>query len=115
MTYLRSFNLIDTKELLYSPVPRYPSISRDIAFVVERETSAGILETIIRQAGGKLLKDVKLFDLYEGDNVKKGKKSHAFSLTYFDPEHTLTDEEVVKVHDKVLKALTVEANAQLRG
>ena len=119
-TYVFELNLegvlsVETEELLYVPVPRFPSISRDIALVVESVTSAGMLEATIRQAGGKLLKDVKLFDLYEGDNVEAGKKSLAFSLTYFDPERTLTDEEVVKAHDKVLKALTEEADAQLRG
>jgi phenylalanyl-tRNA synthetase beta chain len=119
-TYVMEMNLeavlsIETNELIYVPVPRFPSISRDIALVVARETSAGMLEATIRQAGGKLLKDVKLFDLYEGDNVEEGKKSVAFSLTYFDPERTLTDEEVVKAHEKVLNALTVEADAQLRG
>lgn len=118
-TYVMEINLekvlsTNTDELLYVPVPRYPSMSRDIALVVSTDTSAGTLETIIRQAGGKLLKEVKLFDIYEGDNVENGKKSIAFSLTYFDPERTLTDEEVVNAHDKVLNALT-EADAQLRG
>lgn len=119
-TYVMELNLerilsIDTDELLYVPVPRFPSISRDIALVVDSGTSAGTLEAIIRKAGGKLLKDVKLFDLYEGNNVEEGKKSLAFSMTYFDPERTLTDEEVVKAHEKVLNALTNDANAQLRG
>lgn len=118
-TYVMEMNLkqvltVATEDLIYVPVPRFPSISRDIALVVSTVTSAGALESVIRQAGGKLLKDVKLFDLYEGENVEEGKKSLAFSLTYFDPERTLTDEEVVKAHDKVLNALT-EANAQLRG
>lgn len=118
-TYVMEINLekvlsMETDELLYVPVPRYPSMSRDIALVVSTETSAGTLEMIIQQAGGKLLKDVRLFDLYEGDNVEDGKKSLAFSLTYFDAERTLTDEEVVKAHEKVLNALT-EANALLRG
>ena len=119
-TYVMEMNLakvlaIDPGELLYVPVPRFPSISRDIALVVASETAAGTLESVIRNAGGKLLKDVKLFDLYEGDNVEEGTKSLAFSLTYFDPERTLTDEEVVKAHEKVLNALTVEAGASLRG
>ncbi len=109
------FFAIETDELLYVPVPRFPSSSRDIALVVSSETSAGMLEDVIRSAGGKLLKDVRLFDLYEGDNVEEGKKSLAFSLTYADPERTLTDEEVVKAHDKVLNALTTEAGALLRG
>ena len=119
-TYVMEMNLakilsIETDELLYVPVPRFPSISRDIALVVSSETSAGTLENVIRSAGGKLLKDVRLFDLYEGDNVEEGKKSLAFSLTYADPERTLTDEEVVKAHEKVLNALTTEAGALLRG
>ena len=106
---------IETAELLYTPVPRHPSISRDIALVVPSETSAGTLKAVIQRAGGELLADVKLFDLYEGDNVESGTKSVAFSLTYRDPVRTLTDEEVVKAHEKVLTALTSEAGAQLRG
>lgn len=119
-TYVMEINLekilsIDTEALIYVPVPRFPSISRDIALVVDSATSAGTLEKVIRSAGGKLLKNVSLFDLYEGDNVEEGKKSIAFSLTYADPERTLTDEEVVKAHDKVLKALTEQSGALLRG
>ena len=119
-TYVMEMNLdkilsVETEELLYTPVPRHPSISRDIALVVSTETSAGILQDVIRRAGGELLAGVKLFDLYEGDNVESGKKSLAFSLTYRHPERTLTDEEVVKAHEKVLTALTSEAGALLRG
>ncbi|PIC71293.1 phenylalanine--tRNA ligase subunit beta [Sporosarcina sp. P16b] len=119
-TYVMEMNLqaimqTAIEELLYEAVPRYPSISRDIALVVDRDTTAANLEKIIQQAGGKLLKKVQLFDLYEGKNVDEGTKSVAFSLTYFDPERTLTDEDVVKAHSKVLDALTVQANAQLRS
>lgn len=119
-TYVFELNLdlvLEMKHgnLLYTPVPRFPAISRDIALVVSSETTAHTLEKIIHRAGGKLLTDVKLFDLYEGDNVAEGKKSIAFSLTYQNPERTLTDEEVVKAHDQVLAALTSEAGALLRG
>lgn len=100
--------------LLYTPVPRYPSISRDIAMVLSKIVEAGSIEAVIRNAGGKLLKDVRVFDLYEGDNMEEGKKSVAFSLTYFDPEKTLTDEEVANVHEKVRTALT-QAGAELRS
>lgn len=100
--------------LLYTPVPRYPSITRDVALVLSKIVEAGTIEKVIRGAGGKLLKDVRVFDLYEGDKMEEGKKSVAFTLTYFDPEKTLTDEEVVAVHDKVLKALT-EVGAELRS
>ncbi|MGE7624192.1 phenylalanine--tRNA ligase subunit beta [Viridibacillus sp. NPDC096237] len=117
-TYVMEMNLAaildaSTEALVYVSVPRFPSMSRDIALVVDRSTAAADLEAIIRQAGGTLLKDVRVFDLYEGDKMEEGKKSVAFSLQYFEPERTLTDEEVVAAHDEVLKALA-EANAQIR-
>ncbi|ETT82556.1 phenylalanine--tRNA ligase subunit beta [Viridibacillus sp. FSL R5-0477] len=117
-TYVMEMNLAaileaSTEALVYVPVPRFPSMSRDIALVVDRSVAAADLEVIIRQAGGTLLKDVRVFDLYEGDKMEEGKKSVAFSLQYFEPERTLTDEEVVAAHDEVLKALA-EANAQIR-
>ncbi len=119
-TYVMEINLSallaeQTEPLVYTQVPRYPSISRDIALVVSAEESAGSLITVIQEAGGALLKDVSVFDLYEGDNVEAGHKSLAFSLTYFDPERTLTDEEVVARHDQVLEALKTKTGAVLRG
>ncbi|MGE6367650.1 phenylalanine--tRNA ligase subunit beta [Planococcus kocurii] len=103
-----------TDALVYTPVPRYPSMSRDVALVLSKVVEAATIETVIRNAGGKLLKDVRVFDLYEGDKMEAGKKSVAFSLTYFDPEKTLTDEDVIRAHEKVLAALT-EAGAELRS
>ncbi|WP_203333180.1 phenylalanine--tRNA ligase subunit beta [Planococcus beigongshangi] len=103
-----------TDALLYTQVPRYPSITRDVALVLSKIVEAGSIEKLIRSAGGKLLKDVRVFDLYEGDNLEAGKKSVAFSLTYFDPEKTLTDEEVTAVHENVVAAL-VESGAELRS
>lgn len=103
-----------TEALVYTQVPRYPSITRDVALVLSKIVEAGTIEKLIRSAGGKLLKDVRVFDLYEGDNLEAGKKSVAFSLTYFDPEKTLTDEEVTAVHEKVVAAL-IESGAELRS
>jgi phenylalanyl-tRNA synthetase beta chain len=102
-------------ELRYVPIPRFPSISRDIAIVVDKGAEAGTLESVIRDAGGKWLKDVHVFDLYEGEHMPEGKKSIAFSLLYSDPERTLTDEEVASAHDKVIEALKEKAGAQLRS
>jgi phenylalanyl-tRNA synthetase beta chain len=101
--------------LQYQAIPRYPSITRDIALVVDQEKVAGDLQTIIVEAGGTLLKEVLVFDLYEGERMEAGKKSIAFSLKYFDPEKTLTDEDVTKAHEKVLTALEEIAGAVLRG
>lgn len=105
---------LETEALVYTPVPRYPSMSRDVALVLSKIVEAGTIETVIRNAGGKLLKDVRVFDLYEGDKMEEGKKSVAFSLTYFDPEKTLTDEEVINAHEKVMAALT-EVGAVVRS
>ncbi|KON91153.1 phenylalanyl-tRNA synthase subunit beta [Rossellomorea marisflavi] len=105
----------DKAPLGYSPIPRHPSITRDIALVVTQDVKAGDVQAIIKEAGGKLLKEVSVFDLYEGEHMEPGKKSLAFSLKYFDPAKTLTDEEVVKVHNKVLEAVKAKAGAELRG
>ncbi|MBP0724008.1 phenylalanine--tRNA ligase subunit beta [Bacillus sp. RG28] len=105
----------EVEEILYEAIPRFPSMNRDMALVVDSTVVAGEMVETIRSAGGKLLKDVTIFDLYEGDKMEAGKKSIAFSLTYFDPERTLTDEEVTKVHEKVLKSVEETHNAQLRG
>lgn len=105
----------DVAPLQYEAIPRFPSITRDIALVVDKDKVAGELESIIVEAGGNLLKDVHVFDLYEGEHMEPGKKSLAFSLKYFNPEKTLTDEEVTKVHNKVLEAVKEKAGAVLRG
>ncbi|WP_144547878.1 phenylalanine--tRNA ligase subunit beta [Bacillus sp. X1(2014)] len=105
----------ETPALQYQAIPRFPSITRDIALVVNRETVSGTLKEIIVTAGAPLLKEAEVFDLYEGDKMEAGKKSIAFSLKYVDPERTLTDEEVTKIHNRVLAALEEKAGAVLRG
>lgn len=112
---LQAILSVETEALVYEAIPRFPSITRDIALVADKSAAAGTLEAIIKEAGGKLLKEVQVFDLYEGEKMEEGKKSLAFSLKYLDPERTLTDEEVVKAHDKVLEALKEKAGAVLRG
>ncbi len=107
--------LADLEPLHYTAIPRYPSITRDIALVVEKEVSAGNIQNVIKAAAGKLLKQVHVFDLYEGDRMEEGKKSVAFSLIYADPEKTLTDDEVVRVHTKVLEAVKEQIGAELRN
>lgn len=100
--------------LAYTPVPRFPAMSRDIALIMDRTTTAGEVMEAIDTAGVKLLKDIRVFDVYEGEKMEPGKKSVAFSLTYFDPERTLTDEEVVAAHNKVLKAIATIAGTEVR-
>ncbi len=101
-------------EKAYKPLPKYPSTSRDIALLVDEDMEVGKIEKTIEEYGGDILESVKLFDVYRGKQVEEGKKSVAFTLTYRDMNKTLTDEEVAKVHDKVLEALEKKLNAVLR-
>ncbi|OCB93513.1 Phenylalanine--tRNA ligase [Bacillus amyloliquefaciens] len=105
----------ETEPLVYTAIPKYPSVTRDIALVADKTVTSGQLEAVIKEAGGALLKEVTVFDVYEGEHMEEGKKSVAFSLQYVNPEQTLTEEEVTKVHENVLKALEETYQAVLRG
>lgn len=120
-TYVMEMNLVALLDaagaeapISYTQVPRFPAITRDIALVLDRTTAADEVVSVIRGAKAKLLKDVRIFDVYEGEKMEAGKKSVAFSLTYFDPERTLTDEEVVNAHNKVLKAIATIEGTEVR-
>jgi phenylalanyl-tRNA synthetase beta chain len=102
------------QEISYVTLAKFPSIQRDLAVVVDREAVAGNLASTILEVGAPLLKSVHLFDVYEGDRIEAGKKSLAFSLTYQDPEKTLTDEDVAVVQEKVVKELAQKWQADLR-
>ena len=98
-----------------SPVPTQPAVYQDIALVVDRTVPAADLEAVIREAGGALLEDARLFDVYEGDPIPAGKKSLAYSLTYRAPDRTLTDKEVAKAHERIARAAEKRLGAALRA
>ncbi|MDZ7317255.1 MAG: phenylalanine--tRNA ligase subunit beta [candidate division KSB1 bacterium] len=98
----------------YDPVPRFPSSPFDLALIVDIDTPVGRLEEEIRQAGGPYLREVRLFDLYQGDQVPPGKKSAAFSLTFSSKERTLNEDEVNETVEKILERLRKELGAELR-
>lgn len=102
------------RTVVYKPLPKYPSTSRDIALLVDEGMEVGKIEEVIKQYAGSILESVKLFDVYRGKQVEEGKKSVAFALTYRDKDKTLTDDEVAKVHRKVIEALKEKLNAVLR-
>ena len=99
---------------IYKPLPKYPAITRDIAFVVEDSMQVGDIIDVIKDVGSKLLENVELFDVYRGQQIEEGKKSVAFALRYRDSQKTLTDEEVTKIHSKILKALEERLGILLR-
>jgi phenylalanyl-tRNA synthetase beta chain len=101
-------------EKAYSPLPKYPSILRDIALVVDEDMTVGEIEKVIQKAGGKLLRGVELFDVYRGHQVGENKKSVAFALTYRHDDKTLTDEDVNAVHKKILSSLKEKLDVVLR-
>ena len=101
--------------IVYSPLPKFPSTSRDIALIVRDEVYVKDIEDIIRANGAGLVEDYKLFDVYKGAQIEEGHKSIAYSITYRSKEKTLTDEDVAKVHDVILKELAENLNANLRS
>lgn len=102
------------KPLKYKPSPKYPGISKDMAFILDRNTTAGEVMAIIKRAGGRLLDSVSVFDVYTGENIASDKKSIAFTLNFINPERTLTDEEVMEVFNKIILEVTTKLNCELR-
>lgn len=103
-----------TVENKYEPVSPFPTVDRDLAFIVDESTEAKSLLDEIRSNGGKLLSNVLIFDVYAGKNIPEGKKSLAFSLIFSSSERTLTDEEVDSTINQIIKAVESKFNAQLR-
>lgn len=97
------------------PIPITPPVLEDIALVVPDSLPAIEVEKVIVQAGGDLLKDVRLFDVYTGSSIPAGHKSLAYSLTYQTDEKTLTDSEVARVRSKIIKAAEKQLGAKLRA
>ena len=98
----------------YEAVAKFPAMKRDLSMTVSKEIFVGQIEKVIKENGGKLLESVELFDVYEGDQIKEGMKSVAYSLTFRAKDRTLEDAEVNKVVDKILKKLG-ELGAELRA
>ncbi|SEA50771.1 phenylalanyl-tRNA synthetase beta chain [Thalassobacillus cyri] len=119
-TYVFDLNaevLFDSYEIeeAFQAIPKYPSINRDIALVVDEQSFAGEIADTILEAGAPLVKDVRIFDVYQGEHLESGKKSIAFNLLYMDPNRTLKDQEVEKAHEKILSAVKERHQAELRG
>ena len=98
----------------YVPLPKYPSVTRDLSFVCDEAVTVAAAENVITKSAGKLLRNVSLFDIYRGTGVPDGKKSLAFSLELRADDRTLTDADSETVISKVLKALENELGAVLR-
>ena len=98
----------------FEPVSSYPAVREDLALVMDRHIPAADVNEALRQAGGFLLKQVELFDVYEGSQLPAGKKSLAYHLTFQSPNKTLTDKDVLKQRKRILKQLEHRLGARLR-
>ena len=95
-------------------VPKYPSINRDVALLLDNNITNAQVLRVIQQNGGRYLHRIKLFDVYEGGHIPTGKKSMAYTLVYLDPRGTLVDKTVDKAVQKVQKALENQLDAKIR-
>ena len=98
----------------YSEIPKYPSVRRDLALLVDRNVPFYEIERIAHHTDKKYLKEVNLFDVYEGKNLPEGKKSYAVSFTLQDEEKTLNDKQIESIMSRIQKNLEEELNAALR-
>ena len=101
-------------DVTYTPLPKYPTVSRDLSLICDEAVTVAQVEEVISASAGKLLRDVKLFDIYRGTGVPEGKKSMAFSLSLRADDRTLTDADSEAVVTKVLAALAEKLGASLR-
>ncbi|MEG2353813.1 MAG: phenylalanine--tRNA ligase subunit beta [Clostridium sp.] len=101
-------------EKKYKALPKFPAVTRDIAILVDDTVLVQEIDEIIRKAGGNILESIKLFDVYKGKQIPEDKKSIAYALVYRAEGKTLKDEEVGKVHDKILRSLEHKLGAVLR-
>lgn len=118
--YVAELNLttilnLKTKKISFESIPMYPSVTRDIALVMDREILTYDIVRKIKQASKQLVKDAKIFDVYEGEHIEAGKKSVAISLTFQNPKQTLKDEDITAVIKTILDTLEKEFDAVLRG
>ena len=117
--YLFEFDLegladVATFAKRFEPISIYPKVARDLAIVVDKEVLSDMPTELIYTTGGDAVDSVRLFDVYEGEQVPEGKKSLAYTITYHSATETLTDKAVNALHDEVVKRLNRELGAELR-
>jgi len=98
----------------FKDIPKYPAVKRDFALLIDNAVNFSEIQTIARQTEKQLLKDINLFDVYQGKNLPKGKKSYAVSFTLQDERKTLTDKQIDKIMNKLQANFEEQLGAELR-
>ena len=107
-------NAVKKAEVHFSEIPKFPSVSRDLALLLDSKVEFAQVEKIARQTEKKLLTKVELFDVYEGKNLPEGKKSYAVNFVFTDPEKTMNDRQIEAIMTKLILNLKKELNCELR-
>ncbi|MBI4931365.1 MAG: phenylalanine--tRNA ligase subunit beta [Bacteroidetes bacterium] len=107
--------LVKSSSIRFKEIPKFPEVRRDLALVVDQKVKYELLESLAYQTEKILLKNVNLFDVYEGDKIEQGKKSYALSFILQDENATLTDKEVDGVMQKLIKTYQEKAKAVIRS
>tara|TARA_R110002050_G_scaffold199319_1_gene334092 strand:+ start:4 stop:2013 length:2010 start_codon:yes stop_codon:yes gene_type:complete len=102
------------KVIQYQPSSKFPAVRRDLALLLDRDVAFSEVNQLAQQVEKRLLKEVNLFDVYEGKNMPEGKKSYGVSFLFQDQKKTLTDQQVDKIMERLIKSYTSELNAELR-
>ncbi len=102
------------KPIKFKAASKYPLIKKDLAFIVNKDINSLEIEKVIKKAGGKLLTDINVFDVYTGENVKDNEKSIAYSLTFSSDDRTLSEEEVMEVFNNIISRCEKELKIKLR-
>ncbi len=98
-----------------TPVPAFPPAIEDLAVIVDESIPGGRVAEVIYAAGGEMVTDVELFDVYRGEQIGAGKKSLAYRVTYQAPDRTLTDKELQQIRQRIIRRLDHDLNAHLRS
>lgn len=106
--------MITGKEVQFKTISKFPAVRRDLALLIDEGIAFSDIRSIAKKVDQQLLKEVNLFDVYEGKNLASGKKSYAVSFTFQDESKTLTDKHIDKVMEKMIASLKNELNAELR-
>ena len=104
-----------TGKMKFKEISKFPSIKKDLAFVVDKSVESKDIETVIKKAGGSMLTNIEVFDVYTGANIGENEKSIAYSLTFMDSKKTLTEEEVTAVFEKIIQMVENKCGAKLRN
>jgi len=106
--------LTGMNRVVFKEVSKFPTVRRDLALLVNQSVSYAEIKSVAEQQERKMLKGINLFDVYEGKNIAEGKKSYAVSFVFQDDNKTLTDKVIDKTMDKIVNALIIKVEAQLR-